>query len=36
MRVRNHLEHILVDVVGFFIGVHVCIPLINYGAYGPV
>jgi hypothetical protein len=33
MRSKNHLELILVDVVEFFMGFHVCIPPISCGTY---
>jgi hypothetical protein len=33
MRVESHLEHILVDGVGFFMSFYICIPPISYRAY---
>jgi hypothetical protein len=33
MRSENHLELILVDVVGLFMGFYICIPPISCGTY---
>jgi hypothetical protein len=33
MRAKDNLKLILVDVVGFFMSFHVCIPPVNYVTY---
>jgi hypothetical protein len=33
MIVKDNLKVVLIDVVGFFMSLHVCIPPVSYGTY---